>query len=132
MPDIHDQPDSDDPGSDDQLIQNLFHQDPQLAQALLQPHNGSIQLLLHEFIHSIDINAIIQYLSSSDFRSTLLKAVMKRKWYIIFGIFLLCNPLAMAGFGVLGPTAGVYFGVYEDGLINERRNFRGVLAIDDR
>jgi len=123
MVDFHDQPDSDDSssddsssddsgsddsGSDDELIHNFLQQNPHLAQALLKHHNGSIRLLLRKFIRSIDIKAIIRYLSSPEFRSALLKGVWNHKGKILFGIFLMCNPLAMTGFGVLGPTAGAF------------------------
>jgi di/tricarboxylate transporter len=91
------------------------------------PLTAAIRATLGTLSH-IDIRAmirkIIDTITDADFRRQFLEAIKvwieTHPWhtaFLIVGIVLLANPLAIAGFGALGPVAGREFQLLSSGLV---------------
>jgi hypothetical protein len=107
--------DSGDENEENMLIHNLHYQDPEaLVRAFRRNHRGVVGTTFNtvlDFAARNDIRSFIRYIASAEFRRAFLKAFRKHKWKILFlslGILLMCNPVAIAGFGALGPVAGAF------------------------
>jgi hypothetical protein len=107
--------DSGDENEENMLIHNLHNQNlMSLVRAFRQNHRGIIGTsfnTLLDFAKRNDIRSFIRYIGSKEFRQAFMKVVKKHKWKILLlslGILLMCNPVAMAGFGALGPVAGTF------------------------
>ncbi|KAF8538188.1 hypothetical protein BDD12DRAFT_885893 [Trichophaea hybrida] len=127
MADIPDQPDPEptpdtntnthagDEGEHDIFIQNLRHSNPQdLIAAFLRQHRGPVSPIFRRVLsaaRSFDVASFLRYIISPEFRRSLWNTVKRNKWSILFlclGILLLCNPLAILGFGAQGVVAGSF------------------------
>jgi hypothetical protein len=97
---------------------------------------ASLGALSHMELRSL-IERLISTLSDSEFRNQFLRAITQhirnhpyQTAFIVVGVILLMNPLALVGFGSLGPVAGEYLPSVcaSDRLIGWRRIGCGRLA----
>jgi len=102
-------------GEHDMLIQNLRHSNPEdLIAAFLREHRGPVSPIFRRVLiaaKSFDVANFLRYIISPEFRRALWNVVKRNKWNIFFlslGILLMCNPLAMLGFGAQGVIAGTF------------------------
>jgi hypothetical protein len=98
-------------------LQELF-KDPEILEHLTKAnHNAPIPARLmgkiRRFINKFDIKGIVKevrkHMSGLFGPSGLIGPVGRyRIFFLLLGILVLLNPLALAGFGALGPIAGTY------------------------
>jgi hypothetical protein len=114
----HDSPT--DGASDDELSSYFRPQDPRaIVEAFVRGYPGPMTNLM-KILSTINhyklrdlIKRLINTFADSVFRNRLLRAlkhhIATHPWqtaFFVVGIVLICNPIALAGFGALGPVAG--------------------------
>jgi hypothetical protein len=109
-----------DGASDDELSSYFRPQDPRaIVEAFVRDYPGPMTNLM-KILSTINhyklrdlIKRLINTFADSVFRNRLLRAlkhhIATHPWqtaFFVIGIVLICNPIALAGFGALGPVAG--------------------------
>jgi hypothetical protein len=109
-----------DGASDDELSSYFRPQDPRaIVEAFVRDYPGPMTNLM-KILSTINhyklrdlIKRLINTFADSVFRNRLLRAlkhhIATHPWqtaFFVIGIVLICNPIALVGFGALGPVAG--------------------------